>query len=88
MRRWQRAGAIVLGKTNVPQLMILHETDNPVYGRTNNPWNLERSPGGSSGGEAAIVAAGGSVVGLASDLGGSIRQPAHSVRHLRLAADA
>ncbi len=78
VRRWQRAGAIVLGKTNVPQLMILHETDNPVYGRTNNPWNLERSPGGSSGGEAAIVAAGGSALGLASDLGGSIRQPAHS----------
>ena len=78
VRRWQRAGAIVLGKTNVPQLMILHETDNPVYGRTNNPWNLDRSPGGSSGGEAAIVAAGGSALGLASDLGGSIRQPAHS----------
>ncbi len=47
--RLRRAGAIVLGKTNVPQLMLLHETDNPVYGRTNNPWNLERSPGGSSG---------------------------------------
>lgn len=78
VRRWQRAGAIVLGKTNVPQLMILHETDNPVYGRTNNPWNLDRGPGGSSGGEAAIVAAGGSALGLASDLGGSIRQPAHS----------
>ena len=75
--RLRRAGAIVLGKTNVPQLMLLHETDNPVYGRTNNPWNLERSPGGSSGGEAAIIAAGGSPLGLASDLGGSIRQPAH-----------
>jgi fatty acid amide hydrolase len=79
VQRLTAAGAIVLGKTNVPQLMVLHETDNPLYGRTNNPWNLERSPGGSSGGEAAIVAAGGSVVGLASDLGGSIRQPAHSV---------
>ena len=78
VRRWQRAGAIVLGKTNVPQLMILHETDNPVYGRANNPWNPERGPGGSSGGEAAIIAAGGSALGLASDLGGSIRQPAHS----------
>ncbi|HEX4147235.1 MAG TPA: amidase family protein [Pirellulales bacterium] len=79
VRRLSAAGAIVLGKTNVPQLMVLHETDNPLYGRTNNPWNLERSPGGSSGGEAAIIAAGGSVVGLGSDLGGSIRQPAHSV---------
>jgi fatty acid amide hydrolase len=78
VQRWERAGAVVLGKTNVPQLMILHETDNPVYGRTNNPWNLERSPGGSSGGEAALIAAGGAVLGLASDLGGSIRQPAHS----------
>ncbi len=79
VRRLTAAGAIVLGKTNVPQLMVLHETDNPLYGRTNNPWNLDRSPGGSSGGEAAIVAAGGSVLGLGSDLGGSIRQPAHSV---------
>ena len=72
------AGAIVLGKTNVPQLMLMHETDNPVYGRTNNPWNLDRSPGGSSGGEAAIIAAYGSPLGLGTDLGGSIRQPAHS----------
>jgi len=77
VRRLRQAGAIVLGKTNVPQLMLLHETDSPVYGRTNNPWNLDRSPGGSSGGEAAIIAAGGSALGLASDLGGSIRQPAH-----------
>lgn len=76
--RLRRAGAIVLGKTNVPQLMLLSETDNPVYGRTNNPWNLERSPGGSSGGESAIIAAGGSPLGLANDVGGSIRQPAHS----------
>jgi len=78
VRRLRRAGAIVLGKTNVPQLMLLHETDNPVYGRTNNPWDLARGPGGSSGGEAAIIAAGGSPLGLASDLGGSIRQPAHT----------
>ncbi len=78
VERLRRAGAIVLGKTNLPQLMLIHETDNPVYGRTNNPWNLERSPGGSSGGEAAIIAAGGSPLGLANDLGGSIRQPAHS----------
>ena len=72
------AGAILLGKTNVPQLMVMHETDNPVFGRTNNPWNLERGPGGSSGGEAAVVAAGGSPLGLGTDLGGSIRQPAHA----------
>ncbi|MBI3837135.1 MAG: amidase [Planctomycetia bacterium] len=78
VERLRRAGAIVLGKTNLPQLMLIHETENPVYGRTNNPWNLERSPGGSSGGEAAIIAAGGSPLGLANDLGGSIRQPAHS----------
>jgi len=78
VRRLRRAGAIVLGKTNVPQLMLLHETDNPVYGRTNNPWDVDRSPGGSSGGEAAIIASGGSPLGLANDLGGSIRQPAHS----------
>ncbi len=78
VRRLRRAGAIVLGKTNLPQLMLLHETDNPVYGRTNNPWNLERGPGGSSGGEAAIIAAGGSPLGLCNDIGGSIRQPAHS----------
>lgn len=78
VRQFRTSGAIVLGKTNVPQLMLLHEVDNPVYGRTNNPWNLERGPGGSSGGEAAIIAAGGSPWGLAGDLGGSIRQPAHS----------
>jgi fatty acid amide hydrolase len=78
VERLRRAGAIVLGKTNVPQLMLFHETENPVYGRTNNPWNPQRSPGGSSGGEAALIAAGGSPLGLANDLGGSIRQPAHS----------
>jgi fatty acid amide hydrolase len=74
----RRAGAIIVGKTNVPQLMMLYETDNPVYGRTNNPWDLRRSPGGSSGGEAAIIAAGGVPLGLGGDLAGSIRQPAHS----------
>ena len=75
--RLKAAGAIVLGKTNVPQLMILHETDNPIYGRTNNPRDLKRTPGGSSGGEGAIIAACGSPLGLGSDLGGSIRIPAH-----------
>ena len=70
------AGAIVLGKTNVPQTLSVIETENAVWGRTNNPWNLERSVGGSSGGEAAIVAAGGSALGLGGDYGGSLRVPA------------
>lgn len=75
--RLRRAGAIILGKTNVSQLTIYIESDNPLYGPTNNPWNLDRSPGGSSGGEAAIIAAGGSALGLGADFGGSIREPAH-----------
>src|ERR1051325_10486293 len=74
--RLRNAGAIVLGKTNVAQLLLFFESDNPVYGPTNNPWNLERTPGGSSGGEAAIIAAGGSALGIGTDLGGSIRVPA------------
>jgi fatty acid amide hydrolase len=77
VRRLRQAGAIVIGKTNVPQLGMMAESDNPVYGRTNNPWNLERGPGGSSGGEAALIAAGASPLGLGSDGGGSIRQPSH-----------
>ena len=75
--RLRRAGAILLGKTNVPQLMIQHECDNPLYGRTNNPWDLDRTSGGSTGGEAALLAARGSPLGLGSDLGGSIRIPCH-----------
>lgn len=70
------AGAIPIAKTNVPQLMIYTETDNPLYGRTNNPWNLERSCGGSSGGEGATIGAGASPLGLGSDIGGSLRIPA------------
>jgi amidase len=69
--RMRQAGAILLGKTNV---MV----DNPVYGRTNNPYNLGYSTTGSSSGEAALIAAGGSPLGLGSDSGGSIRQPAHA----------
>jgi fatty acid amide hydrolase len=76
--RVRASGAIILGKTNVSQLLLYHESDNPVYGRTNNPWDLERSPGGSSGGQAAIIAAGGSPLGLGTDIGGSIRVPATS----------
>ena len=75
--RLKAAGAIILGKTNVPEFCLAFETDNLVYGRTNNPYDLERVPGGSSGGEGAIIAAGGSPMGLASDGGGSIRVPAH-----------
>ena len=77
VKRLRDAGAIVLGKTNVSQLLIYIEADNELYGRTNNPWNLDRTPGGSSGGEAAIIAAGGSPLGLGGDVGGSIREPAH-----------
>ncbi|WJR79519.1 amidase [Bradyrhizobium sp. NP1] len=75
--RLRAAGAIFLGKTNVPELAGAIESDNLVYGRTNNPYDLARTPGGSSGGEAAIVAACGSPLGLGTDAGGSIRIPAH-----------
>lgn len=74
--RLRAAGAIVLGKTNVSQCLIYTEADNPLYGRTNNPWQLARTPGGSSGGEGAIIAAGGSALGLGTDIGGSVRVPA------------
>ena len=76
--RLRQAGAIVLGKTNVSQLLLHDSCSNPLYGRTNNPWQLERSPGASSGGEAAILALGGSALGIGSDLGGSVRLPAHA----------
>ena len=76
--RLKAAGAIVIAKTNVPQLLIYVEADNPLYGRTNNPWNLARSPGGSSGGEGAALAAGYGALGLGTDVGGSVRIPAHS----------
>jgi fatty acid amide hydrolase len=74
--RLRAAGAIVLGKTNVAQLLLFVETDNPVYGRTNHPQDPERSPGGSSGGEGALLGAGASALGLGTDLGGSVRVPA------------
>jgi len=75
--RLRQAGAIVLGVTNTPELLMAWETDNLLYGRTNNPWNLEHTSGGSSGGEAAAIAAGMSAAGVGSDGGGSIRVPAH-----------
>src|ERR1700726_2088771 len=75
--RLRSAGAIVLGVTNTPELLMAWETDNLLYGRTNSPWDLERTPGGSSGGEAAAIAAGCSAGGIGSDGGGSVRIPAH-----------
>jgi fatty acid amide hydrolase len=71
------AGAIVIAKGNLAQLLWFAETDNPVYGRTSNPWALDRSPGGSSGGDAALVAAGVVPLAIGTDIGGSVRIPAH-----------
>jgi amidase len=75
--RLKAAGAIILGKTNAPEMAIAYETNNPVFGRTNNPHNVQMTPGGSSGGEAAAIAACLSPAGIGSDLSGSIRVPAH-----------
>jgi Asp-tRNA(Asn)/Glu-tRNA(Gln) amidotransferase A subunit family amidase len=75
--RLRAAGAVILGNTNVPEFLMAYETDNLLCGRTNNPWDLERTPGGSSGGEAAAIASGCSAGGVGSDGGGSIRVPAH-----------
>ncbi|MGI4776412.1 MAG: amidase [Janthinobacterium lividum] len=74
--RLQNAGAILLGKTNVPYNGT-SATENPIFGTTNNPYNLKYSPGWSSGGEAAIISAGGTAFGVGSDSGGSIRTPCH-----------
>ena len=75
--RLKAAGAIILGKTNVPEMAVPYETDNLIFGRSNNPHNSDYTPGGSSGGEAAAVAARLSPAGIGSDLSGSIRVPAH-----------
>ena len=83
-----RRGAILLGKTNTPEFAMTYSTDNAIFGPARNPWNLDLSPGGSSGGEAAIVAAGGSPLGLGSDLGGSIRAPAAFCRVVGLRPSA
>jgi Asp-tRNA(Asn)/Glu-tRNA(Gln) amidotransferase A subunit family amidase len=72
-----QAGAVILGTTNCPEFLMAYETDNRLYGRTANPWDLERSAGGSSGGESSAVAAGLCGAGLGSDSGGSVREPAH-----------
>ncbi len=75
--RYRQAGAVIIGKTNVPEMAMDYDCENPVFGATNNPWNTARVPGGSSGGEAAALAAGFCALGLGSDYGGSIRVPAH-----------
>ena len=75
--RLRQAGAIILGKTNLPALTNGLQTNNALFGRTNNPWDLRRTPGGSSGGAAAAISAGLSFLEFGSDIGGSIRIPAH-----------
>ena len=75
--RLREAGAILLGNTNTPEFLMAYETDNLVSDKTSNPWDLSRSAGGSSGGEAAAIASGCSAGGVGSDGGGSIRVPAH-----------
>lgn len=76
-KRLKAAGAIVVGKTNVSRLLADSQSDNPLFGRTSNPWDPSRTPGGSSGGAAAAVAAGMTPLDIGSDIGGSIRMPAH-----------
>ncbi|HEY6430660.1 MAG TPA: amidase [Acetobacteraceae bacterium] len=77
VERLQNAGAVVFGKTNVPLLLADWQSYNEIYGTTNNPWDLARSPGGSSGGSAAALAAGLTNLEIGSDIGSSIRNPAH-----------
>jgi Asp-tRNA(Asn)/Glu-tRNA(Gln) amidotransferase A subunit family amidase len=75
--RLRAAGALILGTTNCPEFLMAYETANVLHGQTRNPWDLERTPGGSSGGESAAIAAGLSAAGFGSDSGGSVRVPAH-----------
>lgn len=75
--RYRQAGAVMIGKTNLPEMAMDYDCENPVFGATNNPWHPGRVPGGSSGGEAAALAAGLCALGLGSDYGGSIRVPSH-----------
>ncbi len=76
VRRLREACAIPIAKTNLPDLLFSFETDNLIFGRTNNPYDQNRTPGGSSGGESALIASGGSALGLGSDAFGSVRLPA------------
>jgi amidase len=75
--RLRAAGGVILGKTNVPEMAADIQSYNEIFGATNNPWDPSRTPGGSSGGESAALAAGLSYLGIGSDIGGSIRTPAH-----------
>ena len=75
--RLRDAGAVIFGKTNVPYMLSDFQSYNDIYGTTNNPWDLQRAPGGSSGGSAASLAAGMTGLEMGSDIGGSIRNPAH-----------
>src|SRR5271165_1415951 len=75
--RLRAAGAVILGTTNCPEYLMAYVTDNLLHGRANNPWNLDYTPGGSSGGESAAIATGLSAGGFGSDSGGSVRVPAH-----------
>jgi Asp-tRNA(Asn)/Glu-tRNA(Gln) amidotransferase A subunit family amidase len=77
VQRMKAAGAVILGTTNCPEFLMAYETDNLLYGKTCNPWSLAHNAGGSSGGEAAAIAAGLSAAGIGSDSGGSVREPAH-----------
>ena len=77
VRKLKAEGAIIIGKTNTPELCFCQETDNKLYGRTNNARDLTRTAGGSSGGEAVMISVGGAAAGLGSDIGGSIRFPSH-----------
>jgi amidase len=77
VQRLKAAGAIIIGKTNVPLRLSDWQSYNEVYGTTNNPWDLTRTPGGSSGGAAAALAAGFVPLEFGSDIGGSLRAPAH-----------
>jgi amidase len=75
--RLRQAGAVILGKTNIPTANADFQSSNPVFGRSNNPWDLDRTPGGSAGGGGAAVAAGLSALDFGSEIGGSLRLPAH-----------
>jgi len=86
--RLKQAGAVIVGKTNIPIGLRDFQSYNDIYGTTNNPWDVGRSPGGSSGGCAAALAAGFGPLSIGSDIGGSIRVPAHFLRGVRAQADA
>jgi len=77
VERLEKAGVVLFGKTNVPLMLADHQSYNDIYGTTNNPWDVSRTPGGSSGGSAAALAAGLTGLDAGSDIGGSIRNPAH-----------